>query len=90
MILWDILTFPIVAPVKGTVWVIEQIRDKALEEMYDPDKLRADLIQLRIRYERGAISEEEYSQQSETIWEQLKLVTADSEGDNDGDDADEK
>ena len=90
MILWDILTFPLTAPVNGTIWVIEQLRDKALAEISDPDKLRADLIQLRINYERGTLTEEDYSQQSDEIWERLKLVTADSEGDINGDDADEE
>ena len=56
----------------------------------DPDQLRADLIQLRIQYERGAISDEEYSQESDIIWERLKLLTVDTEGDIDGDDADKE
>jgi hypothetical protein len=90
MILWDILSFPITAPVNGTIWVIKQLRDKALAEISDPDKLRGDLIQLRINYERGTITEEDYSQQSDEIWERLKLVTADLEGDINGDDADEE
>jgi hypothetical protein len=90
MILLDILTFPFTAPVNGTIWVIEQLRDRALAAVSDPEQLRADLIQLRINYERGTISEEEYSQQSEVIWERLKLVAADSGGDTDGNDADEE
>jgi Gas vesicle protein G len=90
MILLDILSFPFTAPINGTIWVIEQLREKALAEISDPDKLRADLIQLRISYDRGTISEEEYSEQADEIWERLKLVTADSEGDINGDDADEE
>jgi hypothetical protein len=90
MILLDILTFPFTAPVKGTVWVVEQIRERALAELYNPDQLRAELIRLQISYERGMISEEDYSKQSEEIWERLKLINADSEGDVDGDDADEE
>ena len=90
MILFDVLMYPFTAPVNGTIWVIEQLRDKALAAISDPNQLRADLIELRIRYERGAISEEEYSQQSEMIWERLKLLSVDTEGDIDGDDADEE
>lgn len=90
MILWDILSFPVTAPLKGTIWVIEQIRDKVLAEINDPDKLRADLIQLRINYERGSISEVEYSQQSEAIWERMRLANANSEGDADGNSTDEE
>ncbi len=90
MILLDILSFPFTAPVKGTIWVLEQLRDRALAATSDPDQLRADLIQLRIQYERGAISDEEYSQQSEIIWERLKLLTVDTEGDIDGDNADKE
>ena len=90
MILFDILAFPLVAPIKGTIWVLDQIRERAQAEISDPDKLRADLIQLRVSYERGNISEDEYSRQSDEIWERLRLTTADAEGDIDGDDADEK
>jgi hypothetical protein len=89
MILWDILTFPFTVPVNGTVWVVDQIRERALAELYNPDQLRAELLRLQISYERGMISEADYSRQSGEIWERLKLVNADSEGDVDGDDADE-
>jgi hypothetical protein len=90
MLLMDILAFPFTAPLNGTIWVIDQIRDRALAAISDPDQLRADLIQLQINYERGAISEEEYSEQSEVIWERLRLASVDAEGDIDGDDADEE
>lgn len=90
MILWDILSFPFTAPIKGTIWVIEQLRDKALAEITDPDKLRTDLIQLRINYERGSISELEYSQQSEALWERMRLANSNSEGDADGNSTDEE
>jgi hypothetical protein len=90
MILLDVLTFPFTAPLKGTIWVIEQIRDRALAEINNPDRLRADLIQLQISYDRGTISKADYSKRSNEIWERLKLVTVDSEGDADGDDANEE
>jgi hypothetical protein len=83
MILWDILTFPFTAPVNGTVWVVEQIRERTLAELYNPDQLRAELLRLQISYERGMISE------AEEFWDRLNLVNADSDGDVDGDDADE-
>ena len=38
----------------------------------------------------GTISEEEYSLQADEIWERLKLVTTNSEGDINGNDADEE
>jgi hypothetical protein len=82
MILFDILAFPLVAPVKGTIWVLEQLQERARAELYDPEKLKGDIIQLRISYERGMIPEEEYSRQSKEIWERLKLATANLEGDD--------
>ncbi|TCL56795.1 gas vesicle protein GvpG [Hydrogenispora ethanolica] len=87
MNLLDILFFPFTAPVNGTIWAIQQIEKRAYAEMYDPDMLRAELLQLRISYERNMISQEEYDQKSQEIWDRLNLLT-DEEGDNNADAAD--
>jgi hypothetical protein len=91
MNLMDLFFFPVTAPIKGTLWVMEQIRDKAMKELYDPDTLRAQLLQLRISYERGTIEEVEYRERSEQIWEQLtESTTEDTDGDEDGYTTDEE
>lgn len=91
MILWDILAFPFVAPVQGSLWVIGQIHDQVMAELYDPDRLRNQLIQLQVRYELGNLAETEYLQQAAQVWERLKLanemqVDTDNENTNSGGD----
>lgn len=85
MSLGDILLFPILGPIKGFIWLLEQIEEKALEEMYDPETLRAELIQLRIGFERGDIPEEVYKRKAEELWGRLRtLATENLEGDENG------
>jgi hypothetical protein len=89
MNLFDILLFPITAPVNGTVWVLQQIEKKARSELYDPQVLRAELLQLRVSYERNTISQAEYDEKSQVIWDRLKLLTSnEAEGDEDADSTD--
>lgn len=87
MNLLDILLFPFTAPINGTIWALQQIEKRAYAEMYDPNLLRAELLQLRISYERDMISQEEYDEQSQAIWDRLNLLT-DEEGDDDADTTD--
>ncbi len=87
MNLLDILLFPFTAPINGTIWALQQIEKRAYAEMYDPNLLRAELLQLRISYERNMISQEEYDEQSQAIWDRLNLLT-DEEGDDDADTTD--
>jgi hypothetical protein len=85
--LLDVLLFPITVPLKGAIWVVRQLEERALAQFYDPEVLRAELIRLRISYERDAISQEEYRKKSEEIWERLKLATANDREDNDDGDS---
>jgi hypothetical protein len=86
MSLLDALFFPVVAPLKGTIWVLQQIEKRALDQLYNPDVLRAELLQLRISYERNTISLAEYQKKSQAIWERLNMITVnDGEDEDDGD-----
>jgi len=85
MNLLDLFTFPFTGPINGTIWAIRQIYDKAYSEMYDPEKLKADLIQLRIDYEREAISESKYNQKTREIWERLNASDDEDEEELEGD-----
>jgi hypothetical protein len=79
----DIFLFPLVAPLKSTLWVLQQIEKRALDQLYNPDVLRAELLQLRISYERNTISLEEYREKSQVIWERLNMAMANDEEDED-------
>jgi chorismate mutase len=58
-----LLTLPL-APVRGTVWVAEQVRKQAEEELYDPARIRAQIAEIDRRRSTGEISDEEA-----TAWE---------------------
>jgi len=53
-----LLTLPL-APVRGTVWVAEQVLEQAEEEYYDPAKIRAQLDEVDRKRRDGELSDEE-------------------------------
>ncbi|MEU6138566.1 gas vesicle protein GvpO [Nocardioides sp. NPDC047086] len=54
----QLLTLPI-APVRGVVWVAEQIRDEAESQYFDPAIIQAALEDVDARREAGLLTEEE-------------------------------
>lgn len=47
------------APVRGVIWVAEQIQDQAEEQYYDPARIRAQLDRIEDARRNGDASEEE-------------------------------
>jgi hypothetical protein len=47
------------APLKGTVWVAEQVRDEAEKRYYDPGAIRRQLEEVAEARESGAIGDDE-------------------------------
>ena len=54
-----LLTLPL-APVRGTVWIAEQILAEAERQMDDPAYIEQQLADAEASYDRGEISEEEF------------------------------
>ncbi len=69
-LLTTLLTLPL-APVRGTMWIAEQVREEALREFEDEDSIRARLADLEARYELGEITEDEYLTSEEELLERL-------------------
>lgn len=69
----DLLTFPLMGPVKGVVWIAEKIAEQADKELYSEEAVRGKLLELELRYDLGEISEEEYLEGEETL---LRLLRA--------------
>jgi hypothetical protein len=65
-----LLTLPL-APVRGVVWIAEQLHERADTQMNDPGVLRQKIDDLDRAYERGEISEEERDEQQEELLERL-------------------
>lgn len=65
-----LLTLPL-APVRGVVWIAEQLHDRADAQMNDPGVLRAKIDDLDRAYDNGEISEQERDEQQEELLERL-------------------
>ncbi|MEU0370156.1 gas vesicle protein GvpG [Streptomyces sp. NPDC006283] len=65
-----LLTLPL-APVRGVVWVAEQLQDAAERELNDPLVLRAQLAALNQDFEDGLLGEEEFEQEEEELLDRL-------------------
>jgi hypothetical protein len=53
-----LLTFPL-APVRGTIWIAEQVLEQAESELNDEDVIRAQLMEIDRAREAGEIGEAE-------------------------------
>ncbi|MGH2859332.1 MAG: gas vesicle protein GvpG [Solirubrobacteraceae bacterium] len=66
----SLVTLPL-APVRGVVWIAEQIAEEAERTRNDEDDIRRRLIGLELDYEDGTISEEERSATERELMQRL-------------------
>jgi Gas vesicle protein G len=67
-----LLTLPL-APVRGVVWVADQLTQEAERQLYDEDRIRAELLQLELDAEDGKLSEEEIRSREDELLERLAV-----------------
>jgi hypothetical protein len=65
-----LLTLPL-APVRGTAWIAEQIRDQAVEELYGEEAIQRRLHQLEELHEAGEIDDDELVRSEDELLELL-------------------
>jgi Gas vesicle protein G len=65
-----LLTLPL-APVRGVVWLAEQIRDQAEEQYYDPARIRAELDRVDQARRTGELSEQECAEIENELLQRL-------------------
>jgi Gas vesicle protein G len=70
-----LLTLPL-APVRGVLWVAEQVADEAERQMYDEDQIRGELLQLELEFDDGLIGEEERMRREDELLERLAAAQA--------------
>lgn len=68
-----LLTLPL-APVRGTVWIAEQILEQAESEFYDEGVIHAQLMEIQAAREAGEIDEETAAEAEDILVE--RLITA--------------
>jgi Gas vesicle protein G len=59
------------APVRGVVWLAEQIRDQAEEQYYDPARIRAELERVDTARRTGELPEEECTEIENELLQRL-------------------
>ncbi|MEY9929742.1 hypothetical protein ABH926_004382 [Catenulispora sp. GP43] len=65
-----LLTFPL-APVRGVVWVAEQISEQARRELEDPTAIRRQLTEVEAARVSGALTDQEADEQEAELVRRL-------------------
>ena len=72
--LTNLLTFPVMGPIKGVMWIAEKVDEQVEKELYDEDAVRGKLMELELRYDLEEISEEEYLEAEEVLLERIRII----------------
>jgi hypothetical protein len=68
-----LLTLPL-APIRGTVWLAEQIQEQAEAELYDESAIRNALLELEAARQAGTLDEEELAVAEDALIERLMFI----------------
>lgn len=68
-----IITLPL-APVRGAVWVAEQVAEEADREMFDDTRIRGQLLQLELDHEEGRVDDQERAAIEDQLLERLAIA----------------
>ncbi|MFF2545169.1 gas vesicle protein GvpG [Kitasatospora sp. NPDC058063] len=74
-LLTQILTLPL-APVRGTVWVLERVVEAAENEYYDPAPVEQELAALERALLAGQIDEETFDRREDELLDRLDEIRA--------------
>ena len=65
-----LVTLPL-APVRGAVWITEQVAEEADRQMFDEGRIRGELLQLELDHDEGRIGDEERAALEDDLLERL-------------------
>jgi Gas vesicle protein G len=68
-----LLTLPL-APVRGTVWLAEQLTEEAERQLYDEDRIMRELFELELREEAGDIDARTREELEDELLERLTVA----------------
>ena len=71
-LLTGILTLPL-APVRGVAWVAEKVAEQAELELYDENRIMAELADLERAKNAGELDEEQFNQYVDALLERLEM-----------------
>jgi len=81
-IILNTLLAPLIGPMKGLLWVAEQIKDQADAEIYDDSKILVELSELELRLDLGQIELENFEAQEDVLLQRLQKVREAKKNDN--------
>jgi hypothetical protein len=61
------------APVRGTVWVTEQITEEAERRLYDEESIKREMLQLEIESDEGLLGEKERTAKEDELLDRLAI-----------------
>jgi len=64
----------LLAPVKGIKWIAEKVREVADKELYDPDKIKEELMAIQAKLDLGDMTEEQYGVREKELLERLSEI----------------
>lgn len=62
------------APVRGTVWVAEQVADEVDRQLYDEGSIKRELLQVELDEEEGRIGPEERERMERELLDRLAVA----------------
>lgn len=71
---FDLLTSPILGPMRGVHWLATKVTEAAESEVLDEGKVRGELTELQLRLEVDEITEEEYEERERLLVERLNAI----------------
>jgi Gas vesicle protein G len=77
-LLTGLLTLPL-APVRGTIWIAEQLAAEAERQLDDETSVRRLLAEAERDFELGLLSEEEFEAVEDALLDRLDVVRATDE-----------
>jgi Gas vesicle protein G len=73
-ILLNILSFPITGPINTVLWLAETLSERAEDEIYSPEKIRAQMVELELRFDMGELDEETFYAAEEELLAHLRVA----------------
>lgn len=81
----DLLLFPVTVPMKGFLFVLDQLQEMVDTELFDEQRLYRNLMELEMSFELGDISEADYQAQHSRLLARLQELKARRSPDGAGD-----
>jgi hypothetical protein len=73
-ILLKIAALPVTGPLKGIMWIAQQVQDRAENELFNPAKIQSELMELELSLDLGEITEETYMEAEEVLLQRLRMA----------------